>query len=279
MAQRDSDVVLFLGDFPYTKTGSLTEIRDGHQAIRSVPGFRSLTSATPTLAIWDDHDFGPNDADGTHSHAAEALRGFQEHWPNPARMPGAGEGIYATYTIGDVEMFLLDGRYSARHGGPQSTLLGEAQNQWLRERLKRSDARYKLLVSGTPFARRKKDAWASRNHRAERDRLFAFLAKEKVTGVLAVSGDIHRTDIYRLPLPDGRGLYNFVSSPLGQRHRPSLPSERFNEGVLYSHGEPNMFGEMEFFPAGRDTAVVMRVCSASSGLIHECVLKPAELGL
>jgi hypothetical protein len=38
----------------------------GNKKIRDVVGFTQLTSSTSTYGIYDDHDFGPNDCDGTH---------------------------------------------------------------------------------------------------------------------------------------------------------------------------------------------------------------------
>ena len=36
-----------------------------YRAVRAMPELRRLARATSHVAIWDDHDFGPNDADGS----------------------------------------------------------------------------------------------------------------------------------------------------------------------------------------------------------------------
>ncbi len=50
MASRKANMILFLGDFPYTDTGGKEEVRDGNRKLRNVVGFRQLTSSTPTYA-------------------------------------------------------------------------------------------------------------------------------------------------------------------------------------------------------------------------------------
>ena len=280
MKERNGDFVLFLGDFPYTKAGRKKEVRKENKVIRDNVGFTPLTSAIPTYAIWDDHDFGPNDCDGTHEYAEEALEGFKEYWPNGVYGSEDNKGIYRAFVIGDIEVFLLDGRYHARQTKENATMLGAVQFEWLCEGLKKSQARYKLLVSGTPFARNKKDCWGGSFYRGERDALFRYIVEQDIRGVLAISGDIHRCDIHKIPLGNNRFLYDFTGGSLARKHR--YPPDKWGDRLLYSYGsaEKNMFGEIDFFPAdSTDVAVVLRSFSGALGLTHQLKLKPRELGL
>ena len=45
MASRNGDLILFLGDFPYTARGAKDELRKGSQKLREVIGFQKLTSS------------------------------------------------------------------------------------------------------------------------------------------------------------------------------------------------------------------------------------------
>ncbi len=56
MDSREANLVLFLGDFPYTHKGSKVDVRTGNKKLREVEGFTQLTSSTPTYGIYDDHD-------------------------------------------------------------------------------------------------------------------------------------------------------------------------------------------------------------------------------
>ncbi len=281
MARRKPDFVLFIGDFPYTRAGRLNEVRAGHKIIRSNEGFTPLCCGTPTCAIWDDHEFGPNDCDGTHPYVDEALQAFKEYWANPYYGLPDCKGTFSSFVIGPVEVFLLDGRYHSRQSATHPTMLGERQFQWLCAGLKRSTARYKLLVSGGPFARVKRDCWGGKFYRAERDRLFDFLSRERITGVIAISGDIHRCDIHKLPLGRGQYLYDFTAGALARRHR-CPPKDEWPDEMLYSYGniERNMFGEIDFHPASdTKTAITFRSFSGKYGLSHRFRLSPEDLGL
>lgn len=237
MAQLGPDIALFLGDFPYTKQGRLEELREMHKKIRSDAGFLHLTSSTPTFAIWDDHDFGPDDADGTHPYAAEALGGFKEWWPNPSYgLPGT-DGIFTSVRWGDAEIFLLDDRFHQRQPPSAPALLGEQQLRWLLEGLASSTARYKVIVSGTQFGRTKRDAWAAPHHVKEREALLGLLARPQTTGVVFLSGDSHRVEIYRFPIRPGLYLYDLTSSPLGKRMKPPDDTDTRVGEKLYSHRE------------------------------------------
>ena len=277
MASRKADLVLFLGDFPYTAAGTQEQVRSGNKKLRTVVGFRELTSSTPTYGIYDDHDFGPNDCDGTHEHAEEALAAFKEYWPNPSYGLPGDKGIYCSFVVGDIEFFLLDGRYPARKS--QKTMLGKIQFDWLCNGLKRSRSRYKVLVSGTQFGRVKDDGWAGRYYVDERERLFSFIFENGITGVIGVSGDVHRSDICRLPIGGNRFFYDFTPGALARMHR--TPPQPLPAVIIHSYGnidDNNMFGEIEFRPSSdKDVAIVFRSFSAKNGLIHEHKLSPDDL--
>jgi alkaline phosphatase D len=59
------DFVLLLGDNHYANSPDPIKQRAAFVAHRLNPGFRALTRRMPLYGIWDDHDFGPNDSDGT----------------------------------------------------------------------------------------------------------------------------------------------------------------------------------------------------------------------
>ena len=279
MASHNADLILFLGDFPYTARGAKDEIRKGHRKLRNVFGFDQLTSSTPTYGIYDDHDFGPNDCDGTHPNADEALTAFQEYWANPSYGLPEDKGNYCSFVVGDVEFFLLDGRYPARK--KQMTMLGKPQFKWLCDSLKNSKSRYKVLVSGTTFGRVKGDCWAGKYYIGERQKLFSFISDNHISGVIGISGDIHRSDISKLPLSKDRYLYDFTSGALSQKHR--RPPESMPKTMIHSYGKEsdnNMYGEIEFRPASdKNVAIIYRSLSAKNGLIYEHKLTPKDLAI
>ncbi len=279
MAARKANLILFLGDFPYTARGAKDEVRKGNRELRDVIGFRQLTSSTPTYGIYDDHDFGPNDCDGTHKNADEALAAFKEYWPNPSYGLPEDKGIYCSFVVGDVEFFLLDGRYPARM--KQKTMLGKIQFKWLCDGLKNSRSRYKVLVSGTQFGRVKADGWAGTFYVGERKKLFSFISENEISGVIGISGDVHRSDIYKLPIGKGRSFFDFTPGALSRTHR--TPPNPLPKEMIHSYGKKtdnNMYGEIEFRPASdKNMAIIFRSFSAKNGLVYEHKLAPNDLAL
>lgn len=259
------------------QSGERDELRRGNKKLREVIGFRQLTSSTPSYAIYDDHDFGPNDCDGTHKKADEALATFKEYWPNPSYGQPGNKGIYCSFVVGDVEFFLLDGRYQARK--KQETMLGKVQYKWLCDGLMNSKSRYKVLASGVQFGRVKADGWAGKNYIGERNNLFNFIVENNISGVIGISGDVHRSDIYKLPIGEGRYFYDFTAGALSrkQRHAP----KPLLDNMIHSYGkvdDNNMYGEIEFRPASdTDVAIVFKSISAKNGVVYEHKLSPDDL--
>ena len=100
----------------------------------------------------------------------------------------------------DLQLWFLEGRdYRTDNqapDGPEKSLWGADQRQWLEKTLKESDAKWKVLVSPTPMVGPDR-ASKSDNHtnqkgfRAEADSFFAWLKKEKFNNVLILCGDRH----------------------------------------------------------------------------------------
>jgi len=280
MLEMHPHAVIFNGDFPYTLEGRLDELRREHRVIRRVEGFCSLTAVTPTYAIYDDHDFGPNDCDGTHPHVDEALAGFKEHWPNrDYGLPGA-PGCFGRFRLGDVEVFLVDSRYHRRAVKGNAQMLGARQFEWLCEGLRASTARYKLVMSSVQWGRVKLDSWNHPSfHQPERDRIFAFIAEHEIPGVVLASGDVHRCEVWKFKIGRRRYLHDFTSSALAREshawRKRDLPKE-----LIHSRAENGMFGELEFRPASdEETALIFRIWSVAEGLVYTYRLRPKDLNL
>lgn len=281
MRERNADAVIFLGDFPYSSAGRLAELRSGHRLIRENGHFSALASSVPLYAIWDDHDFGENDADGSNRYKDEALQAFAEYWPNPENKDRGEKGIYTSFLINDVEVFLLDTRYHASQSKAAPALLGERQFAWLCQGLAKSEARYKLIASGVPLASDNRDGWSGDYFQAERDRLFSCIAENRVSGVVMISGDLHRAEVNRFrigSLLDGGGLYDFTSSPL--KARSIRRQDPAGGSLLYIYEkEGSLFAQLSFSSGPGPLAVEFQLISPDHGLIKRIVLNDDDLGM
>ena len=219
LMDRQPDLQLIIGDNVYADSTDYNHLWDSHvlERVNNRP-FAQAIRTIPTYAVWDDHDFGPNNTDGSAKGKEQSLQAFGEVFANPPRQ-GGGPGIYTSFNWGGVDFFLLDGRY---HRTPndapddgQKRFLGDEQFSWLIEQLKASEAPFKLLVCGSTWQASRDDGW--RRFRFARERLWKAIVDNKIEGVVFVSGDIHRCD---LPLhqPEVAGAYpmpEIISSGLG----------------------------------------------------------------
>ena len=127
----------------------------------------------------------------------------------------------------------------------------------------------------------KNDSWAGKNYAGERKKLFTFIFENGITGVIGISGDVHRSDVYKLPIGDKRFFYDYTPGALARQQR--LPPKPKPATMIHSYArrdDNNMFGEIDFHPVSdKDVAIVFRSFSAKNGLVYEHVLAPEDLGI
>jgi alkaline phosphatase D len=176
--------------------------------MRRVPELAGLLRHVPTYAIWDDHDYGGNDADGTLRGKHRSLGVFRQLFANPSYGLLDVPGVFSRFSWGDVDVFLLDVRFhrspNRSADGPEKRVLGEAQFRWLEEGLAASKATFKLVASGSAIEAAEPDSW--RDFPTERARLFRILAERRVGGVVFLTGDLHRCLVQMHP-PERTGTY------------------------------------------------------------------------
>lgn len=252
---------------------------------RNNPSLRPLLAGTPTLAVWDDHDYGPNDADGTYPAKAESLRVFRRMWAQPAGGAPGTEGIFFSKRLGPVEMFFLDMRWHRRE---HHRVLGEGQWQWLVAGLRASKAPVKVVVSGSqvlPDAPAAKE-WECfrRDGPAELDGLIDAIVKHDVRGVVFASGDVHLAYLLRrLGRPLGGGLaaadlWELTSSPLANDiwHETLTRHGDYDASILREIEAAN-FGliDVDLDRSGRE--IVLTLAGASGGVLAERAVPLARL--
>lgn len=201
MARTNIDLLLMLGDNHYANTNDHGVQRKFYFDQRATAGWRGLSPGTPTYAMWDDHDYGPDNSDGTLKGKERALQTFKEHWANPAYGEPDNPGIYFKFTRGNVDVFMLDGRYyrdpNKATNLAHKTQLGAKQLTWLKRELLASKAPVKVLASGGEWqGYGTDDSW--RSFKQERDDIFKFIEDNGIKGVLLISGDRHFTGAYQV---------------------------------------------------------------------------------
>lgn len=224
ISNKEPDLMLWLGDNIYLREvdfESMSSIQHRYNQSRRLPEMQKLLTACPHVAIWDDHDFGFNDANGSYHHKDKTLEAFRDYWCNPGSgVPGTcGEtGITTAFTYGDVDFFLLDNRYNRTGanvlGARQPTILGEDQLNWFLQALAASKAPFKIVAMGGQFLNTEPYPENYSTYPQERQQILDFIDKNKISGVVFLTGDRHCGEFSSLLLPSGKMVYDLTVSPL-----------------------------------------------------------------
>jgi alkaline phosphatase D len=221
IAAAQPDLMLWLGDNVYlreadwnTRTGILHRYTHG----RSLPELQPLLAQTHHYAIWDDHDFGPNDSDHSFIHKDKTLEAFKLFWANPTYGLDGQPGITSMFSWSDCDFFLLDNRYHRTGPGlrdDKGTMLGQAQLDWLIDALKASPASFKFIAIGG-MVLSTCDDYEDYIHLypEERQALLDAIQREKIQGVVFLTGDRHHTELSKYHPEGGIPVYDWTVSPL-----------------------------------------------------------------
>jgi alkaline phosphatase D len=305
----EPDVFLFLGDNVYTDTGKYRRkpeperIGQAYRDLGSTPEFRDFRdrlqqSETTIHAIWDDHDYGKNDAGAEYPYRLESKAfflkffGLEETATGGSDEPGIYRSEFADFNGVRVQFLLLDTRSfrsplsSAeitaacprvnhdQNTDPDATLLGETQWQWLEtELLKPADLR--ILATSIQFLPTEHcwEKWV--NFPLERERLYDLLVNTRANGVIVVSGDRHLAEISMLAAERiGYPLYEITSSGLnsamgrnsqGRLEQNSLRDMKKNVLV-------NNFGSIQVTRHGKDIELRLQIRGESGEILQEKVI-------
>ncbi len=257
IAEENPDMMLFLGDNAYFivadgsdrhfhTTGPIGDwifpdsMRARHLVTRVHPDLQSMLRSVPCYGIWDDHDYGPNNADRTFELKEEALRVFKQMWANPAWGTRDTPGIFSSFRCGPAEVFLMDDRYYKyspyEHkdvNRETGILWGESQLTWLLDGLKRSTAPVKVIANGTQVLCQ--DGRGEGHYMealGELQRLTQFLSENEIGGVVFVSGDRHHSEAMQQAQADGTLLAEATSSPLEQNQTVG-PLDRYHNNQIW----------------------------------------------
>lgn len=247
---------------------------------QSRPEFKSLISSIPIYAIWDDHDAATDDCwmgpyKDKPGWKMPLLDFFKQNWNNPGYGDSEWPGCWFSFSIDDVDFFMLDGRfYRTNPFEEDPTMLGPVQKAWLLDGLRKSLATFKVIASPVPWVLDTKgearDTW--NGFKEEQKEIFDFLAENKIEGVFLISADRHRSDAWKIERDNGYPLYEFESSRLTNQHSHPLV-----DGALFGYNEKQSFGFLEFDTKTEDPQVTYNIINIDNELIHSKVIKKSEL--
>ena len=290
------------GEFPsiadpavdWTDAAATREVLDLHWRYnRADPVLKSLLAHTPVIAQWDDHevinDFGAawtswetGDASraGYSTLVAQGRQAFFDWWPIRTA-PGEPGRMHRRMQWGaDLDVFVADARShrssNAAPDGPDKTLLGTEQAQWLQHGVAQSKATFKVVSLDVPLATptgsnpwmfgrdgvangtgsqvpptaSSPDISASTGFEHEIAAILTAWDTANVTGLVFVTTDVHFARISRFSKDfDGDGdklkFHEIISGPLSAwKGEPELVDASFGPTVLYEEGGLHNFAAL-----------------------------------
>ena len=230
------DLFLMIGDNVYgdSEREDLLELREAYDKQRQ--NFDNLNLNFPIEAIWDDHDYGLNDAGKEYAYKEDAKELFLDFWNIPMDdVRRSRDGLYFEWiqTIDGitVQMLFLDTRFfrdallpTDERGAPGKerylphtdtslTMLGVDQWNWLEEKMN-IQVDHRIIVSSIQFLAMGHgwEAWKTFPH--ERQKLIDIIDQSSSDNVLILSGDRHRAGLYQLTTNSNKNIIEMTSSSL-----------------------------------------------------------------
>ncbi|MAD98631.1 MAG: phosphodiesterase [Flavobacteriaceae bacterium] len=202
--QKNPDFMVWLGDNTYLRVAdwnSRTGIIHRHTHSRSLKEVQPLLASTHHYAIWDDHDFGPNDSDGSFAMKKTTSEIFKLFWGNPNYDVINGGGITGSFDWADLQFFLLDNRYyrtSNRNKTDKRQILGKEQIDWLINALASSRAPFKFVCIGGQVINSEAIFENYATFPEERNYLLERIREARIEGVIFLDGDRHHTALSKM---------------------------------------------------------------------------------
>jgi alkaline phosphatase D len=214
--------MLWLGDNVYFRESdwsSKSGMQHRYTHSRHIPELKTLLANAPQYAIWDDHDFGPNNSDRSFINKELSKETFDLFWSNPTNEHPDLHGITTQFDWSDCQFFLLDNRYNRapndRLDGDR-TILGTHQLEWFKEALLNSPATFKFVALGGQFLNTAPvfENYSANGYDKERQEIIDFIYKHQIKNVIFLTGDRHHSELSVLESAGKPTIYDLTISPL-----------------------------------------------------------------
>jgi alkaline phosphatase D len=302
--KEDADLFIFLGDNIYGDTENMQALADKYRRLGKIPGIKTLRENTETIAIWDDHDYGENDAGSEYPEKEASRKLMLDFWQEPKNSDrySRKNGIYTSYMYGigkqKIHVILPDLRWNRdalnhvseldytlerkpKDMGPYSpslvknaSMLGEEQWQWLEEELKKPSAikvigsSLQLLSEFTGW-----ESWA--NFPSDRKRLFSLIKKHEVNGVLIISGDTHWGEVSKVSSDVDYPLWEVTSSGLTQEWKNVSP----NKHRVGTYINKVNYGELLIDWDLKDPTITLRLKNVEGNIFTQHVVNLSDISV
>ncbi len=258
MAKEKSAFMFWLGDAWYSREVDFYSewglwYRASHD--RAMPVLQNFLKSMPHFAMWDDHDFGPNDVGKYYNFKEPARKIFNSYFCNPSAGEN-GQGTYTMTTWSDVDIFMTDCRWWRSADGmedsvdgkpnPEKRMLGEQQMEWLKNSLLFSTATFKIIGIGDQVLNPLSPINKWKNFPAEHAELMNFIRDNKINGIIFLTGDRHHSEIIKEERSGTYPLYDITVSPLTSKTHVFSALEKNNPGRILGIDDKQNYAKFSF---------------------------------
>ena len=305
MAEQRPDFCISAGDTVYYdgegNARTVPQAWQAYQKMFGLPTMKDYYRHVGGYFMKDDHDYRFNDADPfmkgvwvnskrasadakltetrgnrsldvawlTHE---EGIRVFRQVFP-------ASDKPYRTFRWGQgVQIWLLENRDfrspNDMPDGPEKSIWGTEQKQWLKETLLASDADHKVVISPNPIVGpdrlMKGDNHANLNGFWHEAQVFLdWLKAEELSNVVLMCGDRH-WQYHSIDQRNGRGIHEFSCGPTSDEHVQAVPP--LYDGVERPYAASRGgFVSVRYSPDDRSLAVMFH--SMTGELLDQTVFR------
>ena len=268
MAKEKSDFMLWLGDNWYTREVDYYSDWGLHNRPayeRALPLYKNFLKSMPHYAIWDDHDYGWNDADKSYPLKETSRNVFKKFWSNPSYGEN-DQGVYSKFTWNDVDVFLLDDRWFRSNDDMPDSINGNAnenkrmygkqQMEWLKNALLQSNnnanINFRIIATGSQVLNPMSPYDCLRHFSVEYKEMMDFLTISKINGLVFFTGDRHHSEVIKSERNGAYTLYDITSSPLTSGSHKFGGSEKNNPYRVAGIDDIQNYSRISFSGERRD---------------------------
>ena len=289
MAKEKAAFMLWLGDAWYTREVDYFDEwglwnRASHD--RAVPVLQNFLKSTSHYAIWDDHDYGPNDIGMNYILKDKSREVFMNYFVNPSYGMN-NEGIYSIVSYSDVDVFMMDDRWwrSADRmkdsvdgkPNPDKQMWGKVQMEWLKNSLLHSSAPFKIIATGSQVLNPVSPYDKLLNCSVEYDELMNFLKSNNISGVLFLTGDRHHSEIIKVERTGTYPLYDVTASPLTAGTHSFSGPEKNNPFRIYGLDQKQNYTKFSFSGARNQRKLTVEFFGVKGEKLGEWIVNENEL--
>ena len=261
-------------------------IQAQYDIIKNNYDYKNFRAAVPSIATWDDHDYGLNNAGKEFPYKTQSKEKFMQFWQIPSTHDiRTHDGVYTSYLFGDdahkVQIIVLDcrnfldvisGEPITPTQDPTKSILGAQQWTWLAAEL-RKPAKVRIVVSSSQMCIQNNGWEGWPNYPLELQKFFQTVKDANAEGVFVISGDVHYSEFSKRTPAGQYPIYDFTSS--GLTHTEASPAaNQYRIGDAYRGYN---FGMINIDWNASPVNITLDVCSFNGDVQKQQVISLDEL--